>query len=59
MAESQALLIDQCGLDLTPANIAQLEDSTDGWAAALQLASLSLRGRPPTQPHSWRSVRAA
>jgi ATP/maltotriose-dependent transcriptional regulator MalT len=46
VAESQALLIDQCGLDLTPANIAELEDSTDGWAAALQLASLSLRGHP-------------
>ena len=45
-AESQALLVDLCGLDLTPANVAQLEDSTDGWAAALQLASLSLRGRP-------------
>jgi ATP/maltotriose-dependent transcriptional regulator MalT len=46
VAESQALLVDQCGLDLTPANIAELEDSTDGWAAALQLASLSLRGHP-------------
>jgi serine/threonine-protein kinase PknK len=44
VAESQALLVDQCGLDLTTANVAELEDSTDGWAAALQLASLSLRG---------------
>jgi ATP/maltotriose-dependent transcriptional regulator MalT len=44
MAESQALLVDQCGLDLTAANVAELEESTDGWAAALQLASLSLRG---------------
>jgi ATP/maltotriose-dependent transcriptional regulator MalT len=43
MAESQALLVDQCGLDLTAANVAELEESTDGWAAALQLASLSLR----------------
>ncbi|MDT5283364.1 MAG: serine/threonine-protein kinase PknK [Mycobacterium sp.] len=42
-AESQALLVDQCGLDLTTANVAELEESTDGWAAALQLASLSLR----------------
>ena len=42
-AESQALLVDQCGLDLTAANVAELEESTDGWAAALQLASLSLR----------------
>lgn len=44
--ESQALLVDQCGLDLTAANVAELEDSTDGWAAALQLASLSLRDNP-------------
>jgi ATP/maltotriose-dependent transcriptional regulator MalT len=42
-AESQAMLVDQCGLDLTAANVAELEESTDGWAAALQLASLSLR----------------
>ena len=41
--ESQALLVDQWGLELTPANVAQLEESTDGWAAALQLVSLSLR----------------
>jgi ATP/maltotriose-dependent transcriptional regulator MalT len=44
--ESQALLVDQWGLELTPANVAQLGDSTDGWAAALQLASLSLRDHP-------------
>jgi serine/threonine-protein kinase/serine/threonine-protein kinase PknK len=43
MAESQALLVDQCGLDLTAADVAELEETTDGWAAALQLASLSLR----------------
>jgi serine/threonine-protein kinase/serine/threonine-protein kinase PknK len=42
-AESRALLVDQCGLDLTAADVAELEESTDGWAAALQLASLSLR----------------
>lgn len=42
-AESQALLVDQYGLDLTTADVAELEESTDGWAAALQLASLSLR----------------
>ena len=44
--ESRALLVDQCGLDLTTANVAELEDSTDGWAAALQLVSLSLRDHP-------------
>jgi ATP/maltotriose-dependent transcriptional regulator MalT len=43
LAESEALLVEHCGLDLTAANVAELEDSTDGWAAALQLASLSLR----------------
>jgi serine/threonine-protein kinase/serine/threonine-protein kinase PknK len=42
-AESQALLLDRWGLELTTANVAALEKSTDGWAAALQLASLSLR----------------
>jgi len=42
-AESRALLVDQCGLDLTTADVAELEETTDGWAAALQLASLSLR----------------
>jgi len=42
--ESQALLVDQCGLDLTTGNVAELDDFTDGWAAALQLVSLSLRG---------------
>jgi serine/threonine-protein kinase PknK len=43
MTESQALLVDQCGLDLTTADVAEIEESTDGWVAALQLASLSLR----------------
>jgi len=43
IAESHALLVDQCGLELTTENVADLEESTDGWAAALQLASLSLR----------------
>jgi ATP/maltotriose-dependent transcriptional regulator MalT len=46
VAESRALLVDQCGLDLTAADVADLEMSTDGWAAALQLASLSLRDHP-------------
>jgi serine/threonine-protein kinase/serine/threonine-protein kinase PknK len=45
-SESQALLVDHCGLELTAANVADLEDSTDGWAAALQLASISLRDHP-------------
>ncbi len=42
-AESQAMLVDQCGLHLSRAHVAELEECTDGWAAALQLASLTLR----------------
>jgi LuxR family maltose regulon positive regulatory protein len=34
------------GLSLTPDDVAVLEQRTEGWAAALQLAVLSLRGRP-------------
>jgi ATP/maltotriose-dependent transcriptional regulator MalT len=41
--ESKALLVKRRGLKLTQANIAELEDSTGGRPAALQLASLSLR----------------
>ena len=33
------------GLDLDPSEIATLEDRTEGWIAALQLAALSLQGR--------------
>lgn len=45
-AESQALLADRCGLDLSAADVAELEGCTGGWAAALQLVSLSLRDNP-------------
>lgn len=34
------------GLPLSSEEIAQLAERTEGWAAALQLAALSLRGRP-------------
>ncbi|MDX6567273.1 MAG: serine/threonine-protein kinase PknK [Gaiellales bacterium] len=44
-AETEAMLVDQGGLHLTAANLAELEECTDGWAAALQLASLTLRDR--------------
>jgi ATP/maltotriose-dependent transcriptional regulator MalT/serine/threonine protein kinase len=43
VAESRALLVDQWSIGLTEANVAALQESTDGWAAALQLAALSLR----------------
>ncbi|WP_395309170.1 protein kinase [Mycobacterium sp. AMU20-3851] len=42
-AESASMLVDQCGITLSADHIAAIEEHTDGWAAALQLASLSLR----------------
>ncbi|MGH3893601.1 MAG: protein kinase domain-containing protein [Rhodococcus qingshengii] len=47
--ESTQLLANRSGLDLEESDIAELEQSTDGWAAALQLVSLSLRDHP--NPH--------
>lgn len=48
--ESRSFLVDLAGLQLDQHHIDDLTDSTDGWAAALQLASLSLRGcDDPTQ----------
>jgi LuxR family transcriptional regulator, maltose regulon positive regulatory protein len=43
--EAGAFLIDVVGLDLEPDEIARLHERTEGWAAGLQLAGLSLRGR--------------
>ena len=43
--EATAYLNDVAGLALTADNVAALEARTEGWAAALQLAALSLRGR--------------
>ncbi|MCT7661330.1 BTAD domain-containing putative transcriptional regulator [Mycobacterium deserti] len=45
VAEARAFLVDVCGLALDEADVANLEQTTDGWVAALQLASLSLRGQ--------------
>lgn len=42
-SEARSFLVDICGLDLDATDVAHLEQSTDGWVAALQLASLSLR----------------
>ena len=39
----------EAGLDLHPDDVAVLEHRTEGWAAALQLAALSLRGRADTR----------
>ncbi|HEY9311877.1 protein kinase domain-containing protein [Williamsia sp.] len=44
--ESTQLLVDRTGLDLDTPDIVELEQSTDGWAAALQLVSLALRDHP-------------
>ncbi|MFC9833650.1 protein kinase [Rhodococcus sp. NPDC127530] len=44
--ESTQLLVDRTGLDLDAPDIVELEQSTDGWAAALQLVSLALRDHP-------------
>lgn len=46
--EAASYLNDVSGLDLDSAAIAALEGRTEGWIAALQLASLSLQGREDT-----------
>lgn len=42
--EAEAFLNDVMGLGLEPALVAALETRTEGWAAGLQLAALSVRG---------------
>ncbi|MET0993316.1 MAG: protein kinase [Mycobacterium sp.] len=44
IAESENFLVDLSGLDLDRSDVEELTAKTDGWVAALQLASLSLRG---------------
>jgi LuxR family transcriptional regulator, maltose regulon positive regulatory protein len=46
--EAAAFLREVWQLDLPPAAVAALEDRTEGWAVGLQLAALSLQGRPDT-----------
>ncbi|WP_128644273.1 serine/threonine-protein kinase [Rhodococcus opacus] len=43
--EARSFLVDLGGLTLAADDVARLRTFTDGWVAALQLASLSLRGR--------------
>lgn len=43
-SETQSFMCDVAGLDLCSDDVTRLRDSTDGWVAGLQLASLSLRG---------------
>lgn len=44
VGEARSFLVDVAGLDLQDDDVTDLCNSTDGWVAALQLASLSLRG---------------
>jgi LuxR family maltose regulon positive regulatory protein len=46
--EAAAYLNEVMGLALTAADVAALEERTEGWIAALQLAALSLQGREDT-----------
>ena len=46
------------GLDLPPADVPPLEERTEGWAAGLQLAALSLRGHDDARRSSTRSPAA-
>jgi LuxR family transcriptional regulator, maltose regulon positive regulatory protein len=45
-SEAGAFLNDVMGLDLAPAHVAALDSRTEGWAAGLQLAALSMRHQP-------------
>ncbi len=44
-AEADAL-VRSSGVELSPAEVEELTERTEGWAAALRLAAVSLRGRP-------------
>jgi LuxR family maltose regulon positive regulatory protein len=48
--EAASLLQDAMGLDLSPQAVQRLWDRTEGWAAGLVLAGLSLRGRADPEP---------
>jgi len=43
--EAAAYLSQVAGLELAPEDVAALEERTEGWIAALQLAALSIQGR--------------
>jgi LuxR family transcriptional regulator, maltose regulon positive regulatory protein len=49
-AEAVALLNDAMGLGLAPQDVQRLWERTEGWAAGLYLAGLSLRGRDDPGP---------
>jgi LuxR family maltose regulon positive regulatory protein len=45
LGETAAFLREATGLDLPAASVTALQDRTEGWAAGVQLAALSLRGQ--------------
>jgi LuxR family maltose regulon positive regulatory protein len=45
ISEAEAMLNDVLGLGLPPGSVKRLHDRTEGWAAGLYLAVLSMRGR--------------
>ena len=45
LSEAESMLNDVHGLGLTPETVKRLHDRTEGWAAGLYLAVLSMRGR--------------
>ncbi len=45
LSEAESMLNDVHGLGLTPPTVKRLHDRTEGWAAGLYLAVLSMRGR--------------
>ena len=45
LSEAESMLNDVHGLGLTPDTVKRLHDRTEGWAAGLYLAVLSMRGR--------------
>jgi LuxR family maltose regulon positive regulatory protein len=49
LAEAGEFLTRHSGLELQPPDILKLEERTEGWATGLQLAVLSMQGRPDTR----------
>ena len=45
LKEAVAFLNNAMGIDLSPRDVATLEERTEGWIAGLQLAALSMQGR--------------
>ncbi len=51
-SETEELLNGALGLDLKPELVAALRERTEGWAAGLHLAALSVRGQPEREAFS-------